>query len=789
MSASSLRVVGLVVAALWLAAGCSSSKKVDVGTGCLLNSDCNSPLSCSFGKCHDTCKEARDCPAGESCVKLSSGSVCQLPADVDCQPTGSCDENLVCAADLHCRASCQAAADCSTGQSCVTSVTSATSVCADSTYVDPTGQLQQKGVVGAACVLGSDCDSPLSCIMNKCHYLCQSTNVCPKGESCVKTATGAVCQLPAEAGCDSATPCSGGLLCAVDYRCRAGCRSASDCTAGQSCAGGVCADKSPPTTSDSGVDVQGIDVGTSCLLNSDCNSPLSCTFGKCHDTCLETRDCPTGESCVQWYTGAVCQLPADVDCGSTGICEGGFICAADLRCRASCQTAADCLAAQSCASGVCADSTDVDTNGQLQQKGVVGAACVLGSDCDSPLSCIMNKCHYLCQNTKVCPTGQSCVHTATGAVCQLPAEAACDSATPCSGGLLCAVDYRCRVSCRSASDCTAGQTCAGGVCADKGDLDRSGQLSSKSPPTRPDGGVDAPERVDVPRIDDGGKDTKIVSSPVEAGGPSSSGGAGGTRDSGQPDLAGTGGSSGGSSGTLDSGSGGTTSSGSCTTPGSDAVNFCNGQAQGVMTGHGFIALGVQDTATSPVCADDPRDLSKTRPITTPPVGQCTGAGTCPLTSQTVWDATDKLCITGTISAVTGSPADYTNWGLQIGVNVFDQPATDAGSGTLGKSYTHMTFTATGTVTPTPPNTAIRAVIHLVSQELCTTDTYCATMQASGKPMTLTSFNTACWNGSGTALKASDIPNIDKIGIQISSDISNTYTVTDYCLTGIQFDSN
>ena len=139
--------------------------------------------------------------------------------------------------------------------------------------------------------------------------------------------------------------------------------------------------------------------------------------------------------------------------------------------------------------------------------------------------------------------------------------------------------------------------------------------------------------------------------------------------------------------------------------------------------------------------------------------------------------------------MTGSPADYTdNWGLQIAVNVFDPPATDAGSGTLGKTYTHMTFTATGTITPTPGNTNIRAIIHLVSQG-CNDNPYCAILQASGTPMTLTSFNTACWDGSGTMLKASDIPNIDKVGIQISSDTGNAYTVTDYCLLGIQFDNN
>jgi hypothetical protein len=255
---------------------------------------------------------------------------------------------------------------------------------------------------------------------------------------------------------------------------------------------------------------------------------------------------------------------------------------------------------------------------------------------------------------------------------------------------------------------------------------------------------------------------------------SGSGGSGGN---------GTGGSGAGGDNGGSGGSGG----GSCAQPGDDAVNFCDGKAQGVLAGYAYIALGAADAATAPVCAEDPNDLTVTRLITAPPAGSCDAAGkTCPTTGHTVWNATDKLCITGSIPKVVGG--DYKgNWGLQIGVNTKDPPATDS-TGTLGKTYTHMTFTTTGTVEPT--NTAIRAVIHLVDMA-CDADPYCATMSASGKAMTLTSFNTECWGPTTAAktLTAADIPNIDKIGIQISSDTTNNYTVTDFCLTGIQFDSN
>ena len=250
---------------------------------------------------------------------------------------------------------------------------------------------------------------------------------------------------------------------------------------------------------------------------------------------------------------------------------------------------------------------------------------------------------------------------------------------------------------------------------------------------------------------------------------------------------GQGGAAGGQGGGQGGGSGGGGGSG-CSDPATDAVNFCSGKAQGVMTGYAFIALGIKDTATQPVCAEDPNDLTNTRLITAPPVGECDAAGkTCPVTGRTVWKNEGDLCISGTIPKVTGEAATMykENWGLQIGVNTTDPPATAAGAGTLGKTYSTIALSYTGTVAP--ENKAIRAVIHLVSQA-CSADPYCATIRSSGGAMDLTSFNTECWGPTSAAktLTAADIPNIDKVGIQISSDVTNEYSVTDFCLTGIQF---
>jgi hypothetical protein len=254
----------------------------------------------------------------------------------------------------------------------------------------------------------------------------------------------------------------------------------------------------------------------------------------------------------------------------------------------------------------------------------------------------------------------------------------------------------------------------------------------------------------------------------------------GNSDDGPSGSGGAGGSGGGGSG------GGNIASDTCTDPASDAVTFCNGKAQGVMTGYAFIALGKADTATDPKCAEDSKTPSVTRQITS---ADNTPSGACPATGTTVWKAPGSLCISGSVPMVVGG--DYkSNWGLQIGVNTVDPPATAAGSGTLGKTYSTITLTTTGAVTPTNP--AIRAMIHVVNMAATAknpeNNPYCATM-VSGKAIALTSFNTACWGPTekeGIALTAADIPNIDKIGVQISSDVDRAYTATDFCLTGIQF---
>ena len=100
-----------------------------------------------------------------------------------------------------------------------------------------------------------------------------------------------------------------------------------------------------------------------CSLNSDCRDPLSCSFGRCHVQCKESRDCSPGLRCVQVEGGGVCQLPDEVNCPSGGECPGKQVCASDLECRDPC-AGAPCLKDQVCVEDTCADPSEL-VNGQL----------------------------------------------------------------------------------------------------------------------------------------------------------------------------------------------------------------------------------------------------------------------------------------------------------------------------------------------------------------------------------------------------------------------------------------
>lgn len=191
------------------------------------------------------------------------------------------------------------------------------------------------------------------------------------------------------------------------------------------------------------------------------------------------------------------------------------------------------------------------------------------------------------------------------------------------------------------------------------------------------------------------------------------------------------------------------------------VTFNAGVAKGAMSGYGWVTMGALDVVTSPTCG------SSNAPITS--------VNTC-LATQTNWESSNALCVSGTIPALPANPTstDYSdNWGMQLGANASDP------IGALGKSYSTITLNFTGS-----PQTGLRATVHRTGDPIGTT--YCS-LVTSGTAMALTSFNTSCWNNSGTSLTTADLPKIDKVGLEVVSTQSEI-TVSKLCLTSIVFGS-
>ena len=180
MSASWLRLFGLMIVSAWLAIGCSGPSKIEVGGTCVLNSDCNDGLVCTWGKCHTACHTSADCPAGESCLTASDQSnVCQLSVEAHCIYASDCQSPLTCAVDQQCRNQCQKDMDCPTGQICTT-----TKTCAEPNQVDSNKNLfpPDGGFRGSGGTAGPDASA--SCPTGAETCSCYANNTCNTGLTC-----------------------------------------------------------------------------------------------------------------------------------------------------------------------------------------------------------------------------------------------------------------------------------------------------------------------------------------------------------------------------------------------------------------------------------------------------------------------------------------------------------------------------------------------------------------------------------------------------------------------------
>lgn len=165
---------------LVIAVACDGDSPVALmGSGCILDSDCQAPLVCAYERCHAACEETRDCPEGSRCVVVDKPlSVCQLEDEQTCAFTSDCPAGQICAPDLECHMQCLASEDCPAGE-----------VCVDNACALPEELVDGK-LPGAAppdepeCYYDSQCPEGLECREGSCKVPCLGDADCPVNHLC-----------------------------------------------------------------------------------------------------------------------------------------------------------------------------------------------------------------------------------------------------------------------------------------------------------------------------------------------------------------------------------------------------------------------------------------------------------------------------------------------------------------------------------------------------------------------------------------------------------------------------
>ncbi len=314
----SLSVISVLVA-------CGSSSGVDaaitraaLSEACGINSECNAPLVCAFGRCHAGCTETRDCPPPQRCVQSDRPyRVCQLPLDQKCQYNSDCPNGEICAIDSQCRDACKSDRDCITGQVCTQGA------CAEPTelvggILVATHDIDASSK-GQSCIHNSDCSADLVCLASVCTFECVASRDCAVG-AC------------------------------VSHHCR---ESSVVPDGGPGVDGGPLEPVAPPDAP--------ADYGHACYLNSDCSSTLLCAQSHCVYECVNASDCDSAHgfccsaahACV---TGSICKHDAGPEAGTdaaipdSGPVEAGKGCFNDNEC----QDGSYCNGYERCSLGHCA---------------------------------------------------------------------------------------------------------------------------------------------------------------------------------------------------------------------------------------------------------------------------------------------------------------------------------------------------------------------------------------------------------------------------------------------------
>src|SRR5690606_7919394 len=159
------RALSLVMAAFALGLfGCEA--KLDLGSTCAFNSECQEPLACRNGRCRVECLTARDCPRGTVCLAAEgSTAACQLPEIDVCEDTTDCKGVLSCQGGF-CTTTCESDADCLAGARCSPTAGCVECIenadCGEGQYCDPA-----RFTCVFECTSDDECGD-LSCVRGRC---------------------------------------------------------------------------------------------------------------------------------------------------------------------------------------------------------------------------------------------------------------------------------------------------------------------------------------------------------------------------------------------------------------------------------------------------------------------------------------------------------------------------------------------------------------------------------------------------------------------------------------------
>jgi hypothetical protein len=199
---------------------------------CSSDLDCQSGSLCTSIGCARACSVATDCAEGESCVTgfCAPGGFSKV---TPFQPTTGCTADTDCQAEQLCSAGA-CIAKCKSDDDC-----GPDSVCTACGKCEPKGVPATCGAAPMFCSEQVGCGTGKSCVNNRCHAVCASSESCPVGQVC----SSGLClddPAPAKPECKLDLDCGASSGICINGYCHALCKTGAECSQGALCQMGVC---------------------------------------------------------------------------------------------------------------------------------------------------------------------------------------------------------------------------------------------------------------------------------------------------------------------------------------------------------------------------------------------------------------------------------------------------------------------------------------------------------------------------------------------------------------------